>query len=195
MFISRLINHIFFFFFSLTSHFLSIFLKKNFKAFSLVWWMDKLFIPRDGCYHVILPGCLAVGGIGSINKLRRKDKIRGVIDLSSRRFPNIVSGSVIRPNGLKTLVIHALDSRRFDIGYWFTRCHEFIDECDDGAVLVHCVEGISRSVTICCAYIMATRQLTAADALKFVKEKRFCAKPNKGFIRQLIAFEDKLFRC
>jgi len=52
-------------------------------------------------------------------------------------------------------------------------------------VLVHCRAGISRSVTIICAYLIATKRITAKDALKLVRKKRPRANPNYGFWKQL----------
>lgn len=52
-------------------------------------------------------------------------------------------------------------------------------------VLVHCRAGISRSVTIICAYLIATKRITAKRALKLVRKKRPRANPNYGFWKQL----------
>jgi len=52
-------------------------------------------------------------------------------------------------------------------------------------VLVHCRAGISRSVTIICAYLIATKRITAKAALKLVRKKRSHANPNFGFWKQL----------
>jgi len=52
-------------------------------------------------------------------------------------------------------------------------------------VLVHCRAGISRSVTIICAYLIATKRITAKAALKLVRKKRPHANPNFGFWKQL----------
>jgi len=59
----------------------------------------------------------------------------------------------------------------------------------DGKVLVHCHEGKSRSVSLCVSYLMARKQVPLADALAFVKSKRPIAKPNAGFLKQLLSFE------
>ncbi|KAF8326925.1 protein-tyrosine phosphatase-like protein [Amanita rubescens] len=52
-------------------------------------------------------------------------------------------------------------------------------------VLVHCVEGISRSVSVVAAYLMAHFGWTPTEALKFIKNKRRVAEPNFGFVQQL----------
>lgn len=55
--------------------------------------------------------------------------------------------------------------------------------------LVHCLAGVSRSVTLVVAYIMTVTGLGWQDALAAVKVVRPCAGPNLGFQRQLQEFE------
>nr|XP_046264210.1 dual specificity protein phosphatase 22-B [Scatophagus argus] len=55
--------------------------------------------------------------------------------------------------------------------------------------LVHCLAGVSRSVTLVVAYIMTVTRLGWQEALAAVKVVRPCAGPNLGFQRQLQEFE------
>ncbi|EAU80685.2 dual specificity protein phosphatase 13 [Coprinopsis cinerea okayama7 len=55
----------------------------------------------------------------------------------------------------------------------------------EARVLVHCVEGISRSVSVVAAYLMAQYGWTPVEAVQFVKSKRVVADPNFGFVQQL----------
>jgi hypothetical protein len=48
----------------------------------------------------------------------------------------------------------------------------------DENVLVHCVAGMNRSTTICCAVVILLEGLTAAEALKRVREQHPWAKPD-----------------
>ncbi|KAL8833676.1 MAG: hypothetical protein Q9176_007877 [Flavoplaca citrina] len=52
-------------------------------------------------------------------------------------------------------------------------------------VLVHCAMGISRSVTIVCAFVMQRWGLKRSDAKQMVKSKRNVANPNSAFYTQL----------
>jgi len=45
--------------------------------------------------------------------------------------------------------------------------------------------GISRSATVVCAYLIATTEMTADEALVAVQAKRVIVCPNLGFRRQL----------
>lgn len=62
----------------------------------------------------------------------------------------------------------------------------------NGCTFVHCHAGISRSATICIAYIMKTMQLDLSKAYELVKEKRPCISPNLHFMGQLLEFQKQL---
>ncbi|GAB4823746.1 hypothetical protein N2152v2_010792 [Parachlorella kessleri] len=60
---------------------------------------------------------------------------------------------------------------------------------NDGRVLVHCAAGVSRSVAVVMAYLMASQpKLTALQALELVREAHPPACPNPGFMQQLELF-------
>ena len=61
-----------------------------------------------------------------------------------------------------------------------------------GKVLVHCHAGISRSATVCIAYIMWLKHWTMECAYQFLKSKRSLIAPNLNFMRQLVEFENEL---
>ena len=52
-------------------------------------------------------------------------------------------------------------------------------------VLVHCASGISRSVSVCCAWLMLRRSMSFADSLEQIRTNRPLANPNVGFHAQL----------
>ncbi|KAI0080547.1 phosphatases II [Panus rudis PR-1116 ss-1] len=59
-------------------------------------------------------------------------------------------------------------------------------------VLVHCVQGISRSTSVVCAYLIAQYGWTPAQAVQYIKSKRSLADPNPGFVSQLGEFAESL---
>jgi len=68
---------------------------------------------------------------------------------------------------------------------------DFIDEGrKEGAVLVHCFAGVSRSAAIITAYLMRTEQKSQEDALESLREVCEFVSPNDGFLEQLKLFED-----
>lgn len=56
-------------------------------------------------------------------------------------------------------------------------------------VLVHSVKGISRSATLCLAYLTKYKFESLKEAFLFLASKRPLVRPNIGFWSQLIAFE------
>lgn len=55
----------------------------------------------------------------------------------------------------------------------------------EARVLVHCAEGVSRSVSVVAAFLMASKGWTPTQAIDFIKSKRRIANPNFGFVQQL----------
>ncbi|KAG5474916.1 hypothetical protein CUR178_04366 [Leishmania enriettii] len=70
----------------------------------------------------------------------------------------------------------------------------FIDEAraHKKGVLIHCFAGLSRSVTIAVAYLMHLKGITRDEALAMVRLVRPAARPNDGFLRELIVYEEIL---
>jgi protein-tyrosine phosphatase len=62
----------------------------------------------------------------------------------------------------------------------------------DNGVLVHCMQGASRSATIVAAYLMKYHNMLAKEAISFMQNKRSCVNPNDGYVKQLIEYEDEL---
>ena len=52
-------------------------------------------------------------------------------------------------------------------------------------MLVHCSQGVSRSVTLVIAYLMWRRDLCFEEAFAAVKAARGVANPNIGFVCQV----------
>ena len=59
-------------------------------------------------------------------------------------------------------------------------------------VLVHCLAGISRSVTVTVAYLMQSLRWSLNDAYDFVKQRKSNVSPNFNFMGQLLDFEKTL---
>ena len=91
------------------------------------------------------------------------------------------------------LCVMASDSPDQDLSQFFSVCNDFIHgarlrpNCN---VLIHCLAGMSRSVTICIVYIMSISHLCWRDALRVVRVGRKIANPNSGFQIQMQDFEN-----
>ncbi|XP_048866592.1 dual specificity protein phosphatase 22-B-like isoform X1 [Brienomyrus brachyistius] len=89
------------------------------------------------------------------------------------------------------LCIPASDLPSQDLTQHFKDSIAFIHESrlKGEGCLVHCLAGVSRSVTLVVAYIMTVTGLGWQDALSAVRVARPCAGPNAGFLRQLEEFQ------
>jgi hypothetical protein len=62
----------------------------------------------------------------------------------------------------------------------------------NGRILVHCHQGVSRSATLVIAYLMWLQGLDYKEAFRYVKDRRSIVNPNLGFMCHLMAFEERL---
>ncbi|TRM60736.1 protein-tyrosine phosphatase-like protein [Schizophyllum amplum] len=91
------------------------------------------------------------------------------------------------------LHVSLLDTSTTDILSHLDRTTEFIRDAlaadEKNRVLVHCFQGISRSATVVCAYLLASSTpkagMLAHETIDWVRERRGIVCPNLGFRRQL----------
>ncbi|KAF6103093.1 dual specificity phosphatase 2 [Phyllostomus discolor] len=86
------------------------------------------------------------------------------------------------------------DNQMVEISAWFQEAIGFIDSVKNsgGRVLVHCQAGISRSATICLAYLIQSHRVRLDEAFDFVKQRRGVISPNFSFMGQLLQFETQV---
>ncbi|KDQ51359.1 hypothetical protein JAAARDRAFT_41203 [Jaapia argillacea MUCL 33604] len=115
---------------------------------------------------------------------------RNVQSLHEHAITHILS--VLQDNqpqddGFTRLTIAVDDADDEDLLSRFHETNTFIQSAleDDGAVLVHCQQGVSRSATVVAAYMMQTHSLPPSEAVRFLRSKRFIVWPNPGFFTQL----------
>lgn len=89
------------------------------------------------------------------------------------------------------LCITAADLPTQNLTQHFKQSIRFMHESrlKEEGCLVHCLAGISRSVTLVVAYIMTVTGMGWQEVLAAVKVVRPCAGPNLGFQQQLKEFE------
>ncbi|KAM5321645.1 dual specificity protein phosphatase 22 isoform 1-T1 [Glossophaga mutica] len=132
----------------------------------------------------ILPG-LYIGNFKDARdaEMLSKNKVTHILSVHDSARPML--------EGVKYLCIPAADSPSQNLTRHFKESIKFIHECrlrGEGC-LVHCLAGVSRSVTLVTAYIMTVTDFGWEDALHTVRAGRSCANPNLGFQRQLQEFE------
>lgn len=131
--------------------------------------------------------------IGNINSVYDFNKLK---ELGITHIISVLAGfNPPFPNDFKYLILNALDTTNTDISKNFKSTNEFIDDAveNDGKVLVHCMAGRSRSVTVLAAYIISTYGFPVEKTLDFIKNKRNIIEPNLGFKNQLIKYYEELY--
>ena len=88
---------------------------------------------------------------------------------------------------LTSLNINIIDVPNNNIKDHFSLTNTFIETAihHNKNILIHCVCGVSRSITIFAAYLINKLKIKPQDALTYIKSRRSVANPNKGFMIQL----------
>jgi hypothetical protein len=126
--------------------------------------------------------------------------ITHIVNATNRSVGNSFQDS---PYNVKYFNVDCDDSEIYSIAKYFEPVIGFINDAksDDsnqsssknGKVLVHCMCGISRSVSLILAYLMYAQCIDLRTAYYFVKEKRDFISPNESFAEELLSFEKDLF--
>ncbi|ANQ09603.1 Dual-specificity phosphatase [Plasmodium coatneyi] len=97
------------------------------------------------------------------------------------------------PNGFAKLRVNLEDIGMEQISSYFEESNNFIHSYvkKEQGVLISCCQGISRSSTMCIAYLMGKQNFFLIEAFNFVMEKKTIC-PNIGFIEQLCDYEKVL---
>jgi hypothetical protein len=137
----------------------------------------------------IIKGKLYLGDLFDANneKLLELYKVTGIFCVAS----NLPINLSIQTN-YKLYTYDIFDVETFNISQYFNEITNIIE--DEPVAFVHCAAGVSRSPTIVLAYLMKFYNMTLKDALYLVKQKRPIICPNRSFVKQLIEYENKLYK-
>lgn len=134
----------------------------------------------------VIPGKLYVGALCNLQCKTlftdREKNIKKVVTAMATEPENVKKD--LAAKNVQHKMIQIKDKGCEDIMQFFEEVNTFIDE-GEGATLVHCHSGISRSVTLCLAYMVGKCGYSLSDAMKEMNEKRPISNPNLGFIGQL----------
>ncbi|XP_029786333.1 dual specificity protein phosphatase 21 [Suricata suricatta] len=137
-----------------------------------------------------ITSCLFVSNAAAANNksLLSSNNITTVINVSAE-VVNILFENV---HYVQVPVTDSPNSRLYD---FFDPIADHIHnvEMKQGRTLLHCAAGVSRSVTLCLAYLMKYHSMSLLDAHTWTKSCRPIIRPNNGFWEQLIHYEFKLF--
>ncbi|NXI34835.1 SSH1 phosphatase, partial [Galbula dea] len=87
--------------------------------------------------------------------------------------------------------IRVYDEETTDLLAHWNEAYHFINKAkkNHSKCLVHCKMGVSRSASTVIAYAMKEFGWSLEKAYSYVKQKRSIARPNAGFMRQLLEYE------
>ena len=126
-----------------------------------------------------------LGDIVSATDKNCLKNINIIINISNSRYKE-------EPN-IKYYHFDIDDNRTETISRFFSRFTDIIKESENQNILVHCMNGVSRSVSLVLYYLMILG-MTLNDSIKYLKPKRNqYTRPNVGFFRQLLAIEKELY--
>lgn len=141
----------------------------------------------------IIPGFLYLSSYNAAkNKsLMDNNKITYIINCAADYCQNIFASD---PQYIY-LSFYLKDHIMENIECVFYECIQFIEKAKEnkGKVLVHCIQGISRSVSIIIAYLIYTQKNNYDIAFNIVQKRRTIANPNFGFAIQLQNFYQRLY--
>lgn len=133
----------------------------------------------------------------------KKYNIKAVITLETIDKPKDII-DFYKNNEIDFMYIKLYDDPNSDISKYFDSTYSFIDSHikQKKNVLVHCMAGISRSVTIVLNYILKKKYelnyvknpyTIVDDIINYVRTKRYIINPNTGFIKQLMIQSKKYY--
>lgn len=117
----------------------------------------------------------------------QKNGVRHILNVT-REIDNFFPGTFDYFN------VRVYDDEKTDLLKHWDNTYKYISRAkkEGSKVLVHCKMGISRSASVVIAYAMKANNWDFDQALRHVKEKRSCIKPNKNFIMQLETYQGML---
>jgi len=119
--------------------------------------------------------------------------------LSSRNIRRVINCAKeytedVKGENMEIFTTSWVDSKAQNIETQFDAAFDFIETAKKFGerVFVHCMLGRSRSAALVIAYLMREQKKTLREAFDHVRSRRTIVKPNSGFMRQLIAYEQQL---
>ena len=116
----------------------------------------------------------------------KKHNITSVISAVTG-FDNMYDSSI------NHLCLNLIDDTDQNIIHYFDIALYFIENAvrKGVGVLIHCICGVSRSVTIMMVYLIKRKKKTVIEALEIIRKKRSIANPNEYFMYQLLLYYNK----
>ena len=143
----------------------------------------------------ILPGLLYLGDLtdaAALPRLREQLNIRACVTALAELPPSLKAS--VAEAKVEHTWCNVRDVEEADIKAHFATAIAKIDAAKQSgrAIFVHCSRGVSRSASLCIAYLMKTEGWSAKRARQVVEERRPIILPNDGFWKCLCEYEKEL---
>jgi len=150
---------------------------------------------RPLCPSCVLPGLLYLGDLtdaAALPRLREQLNIQHALTALAE-LPSSLKASVSE-SGVRHTWCDVRDVEEADIKAHFGTAFDIIEaaRAAQTAVFVHCSRGVSRSASLCIAYLMRQEGWSAQRAREHVAAARPIIQPNEGFWRCLLEFQKEL---
>jgi dual specificity phosphatase 12 len=117
------------------------------------------------------------------------NRVRGIVNCAAREAATLPPERRAELGVLEVRLEDILDIDDVDYSALIVRASDHVKELlaahADGAVLVHCVQGVSRSATVVTAFLVRHAGMSLLDAAALVRRARWQAMPNRAFWRAL----------
>jgi len=120
-----------------------------------------------------------------------------IVELKEKGITTVISvvsgiyNSYKEDSGIKQIYVEMKDTENEELTGKIENVIELLhNEVKNGEkILIHCICGVSRSVSILIGYLMKYEDYDFEGALYLIRNKRTQANPNVGFIKQLKKYE------
>jgi len=153
---------------------------------------EKFVFFEKHCTHICGNVFVAGEAVARDIDLLRSNKITHIINCNAFVIPNYHESNSNSKFKYKPLWIQ--DSPGEDVTKVLYDCFDFIREsqAENGNVLVHCSQGVSRSVSVVISYLMWRNGDSYEKTFALVKERRGVANPNMGFTCQMLQWRKRV---
>jgi protein-tyrosine phosphatase len=145
-------------------------------------------INEQGSYAMVHKPFLFVGDLSSAQNVAQIENgaIKSVVTVG-----NQLLNELNLSKDVKHIVLDIIDHPMTDILQILPKALAAIDEAIEAkhGLLVHCASGVSRSCTVCIAWLICRQKLSLKDALHQMRSKRSQCNPNPGFMAALQELE------
>jgi len=146
---------------------------------------DDIYETMDDSPMMVQPGLYIGSFMAEQNKPSlQKAGVTHILQVAEGMQPS-------HPDDFQYQMIHVQDVPSEDLVAHFSKAFDFIDQAQSkqGAVLVHCVAGVSRSASVVIGYMMWKHGISYDEAFRRLHEVRPWVMPNEGFQQQLKELE------